>query len=296
MGLRANPSYRQRRFGSEVRKLRERAGLSVGDAARLMGMHGPHLSNVEAGRTSLAPERLERLLEAAECTNTPFADALASLGRDSGKGWWSVYRNVLGASHLDLAELESQAVVLRNYELLFIPGLLQTFDYATAVHGGGYDESMREVREQAVEFRLRRQQILTSARPPTFHAIIHEAALRVLYGGREVMRDQLLRLIELSRLPHVTIQVVPLEDEGRAAFIHAFMVIQPQVAELGTVLADQLGTAQLFDDPQVISDYEHSFARLSELALPPIDPGATPEGRTVKDSLGLIQHILYPLL
>jgi transcriptional regulator with XRE-family HTH domain len=296
MGLRANPTYRQRRFGAEVRKLREQAGLTVGDAARLMKMHSPHLSNVEAGRTSLSAERLGMLAQVLEGKTATLLDALRAMGQDSGRGWWSDYRVTLGADHLDLAELEAGAVALRNYELLFIPGLLQTFEYATAVHSSGFSPAVNEVRETAVEFRMRRQQVLIGDQPPRLHAIIHEAALRVLYGGRAVMRDQLLRLIEVSRLPNVTIQVISLEDEGRGAFSHPFMLIEPDVVELGTVLVDQVGKAQYLDDRQSVAEYGQSFTRLSELALPPLDADAMPETRTAKDSLGLIQHILYPLL
>ncbi|GAA2316275.1 helix-turn-helix domain-containing protein [Streptomyces violaceusniger] len=296
MGLRANPTYRQRRFGAEVRKLRERAGLAVGEAARLMEMHSPHLSNVEAGRTSLSAERLGMLAHAVAGTTATFLAALQAMGQESGRGWWSDYRKVLGASHVDLAEQESGAQALCNYELLFIPGLLQTREYATAVHGSGFSEAVREVQDRAIEFRLRRQLVLSGERPPRFHAIIHEAALRVLYGGRTVMRDQLLRLIQLSRLPNVTIQIVPIDNEGSAAFSHPFMVIEPSAVELSTVLVDQFGGSEFLDDLDVVTDYRQSFQRLSELALSPIDAEAAPEARTRKDSLGLLQHILYPLL
>ncbi|MBW8090380.1 helix-turn-helix domain-containing protein [Streptomyces hygroscopicus] len=296
MGLRADPTYRQRRFGVEVRRLREAAGLTVGEAARLVGMRQPHFSNVEAGRTNLSAERLQKLAQALGSTYTYPVDALLALGRASGRGWWSDYRTTLGATHLDLAELEAGAVALRNYELLFIPGLLQTFEYATAVHSGGFSPTVSEVRDSAVEFRMRRQKVLSGERPPQFHAIIHEAALRVLYGGRAVMRDQLLRLIELSRLPNVTIQIIPIDNEGSAAFSHPFMVIEPGVVELGAVLVDQVGKAQFLDERQALAEYGESFVRLSALALPPVDAEAVPEARTAKDSLGLIQHILYPLL
>ncbi|GAA1302775.1 helix-turn-helix domain-containing protein [Streptomyces javensis] len=296
MGLRGDPTYRQRRFGIEVRRLREAAGLTVGEAAQVVGMRQPHFSNVEAGRTGLSAERLQKLSQALSGTYTYPVDALLALGQESGKGWWSDYRTTLGATHLDLAELEAGAVALRNYELLFIPGLLQTSDYATAVHSGGFSPTVSEVRDSAVEFRMRRQKVLSGERPPRFHAIIHEAALRVLYGGRAVMRDQLLRLIEVSRLPNVTIQVVPIDNEGGAAFSHPFMVIDPGVVELGTVLVDQVGKAQFLDERQALAEYGESFGRLSELALPPVDAESVPEARTAKDSLGLIQHILYPLL
>ncbi|GAB2590110.1 helix-turn-helix transcriptional regulator [Streptomyces capparidis] len=297
MGLRSNPTYRQRRFGAEVRKLRERAGLSVAEAALRMGMKPPHLSNIEAGRTSLSPERLRTLAAAAGATPPAHVDALVELGQGSGKGWWTEYRQALNAPHLDLAELEAGAARLRSYELLLIPGLLQTLDYATAVYEAGYVEASPEVKANAVRFRMDRQKVLTGERPPRLHAIIHEAALRVRYGKRDVMRDQLLRLIEVSRLPNVTVQIFPLESEGRPALgSHAFMLVEPPVVELGTVIVDQLGRSDFLGEPRMVREYGESFDTLSRLALPPVDVGTASATGTGKDSLGLLQHILYLLL
>ncbi|WP_311765251.1 helix-turn-helix domain-containing protein [Streptomyces zingiberis] len=297
MALRLNPTYRQRRFGEEVRRLRERAGLSSTDAAGLLGIKQPHLSNIEAGKTGLTEERLHLLADRAGVKDSPLVEALIGMGRSTGKGWWTDYRKVLGASHLDLAELEAGASGLHNYELLLVPGLLQTEAYARAVHESGYVPSEPRGRAHAVEFRINRQSVLTGGRGPEYHAIIHEAALRVLYGGEAVMRDQLLRLIEMSRLPNVTIQVFPLEAEGRVALSsHAFLWARSAVPELDTVLTDQLGGSRFIDIQEMTAEYRDSFEQLRKLALPPIDADAVPEGRREKDSLGLVQHLLYPLL
>lgn len=143
---------------------------------------------------------------------------------------------------------------------------------------------------------MERQKVLTGEGAPQLHAIIHESALRVRYGGCDVMRGQLLRLIEVSRLPNVTIQIFPLDAAGRVAFNCSFLVIEPAVRRLSTVYVEQLNKSLKHDDLGSIDEYGDTFAKLSELALPPIDPHAAPETRMVKDSLGLIQHILYPLL
>lgn len=296
MGLRANPTYRQRRFGAEVRKLREKAALSVADAAALMGMKPPHLSNIEAGRTSLMPERLRTLVGVAGESRRTYIEALSDLGQDPGKGWWSEYRSELRPSYLDLAELEAGSVQLRGYEPLVIPGLLQTFDYATAIHRDSHAPSAPEHQLRMVEFRMARQTVLVGERPPQFHAIIHESALRARIGGRAVMRDQLLRLIEVSRLPNVTVQIFPLDIEGRVAFNHSFTLAEPEVPELGTVQAEQFGTSRYDGDAESIARYGKMFTQLSESALPAVDLKAVPEARKAKDSLGLIQHLLYPLL
>ncbi|MGY0058740.1 helix-turn-helix domain-containing protein [Streptomyces sp. LZ34] len=296
MGLRANPTYRQRRFGAELRKMREHAGMSVADGAALLGMRQPQLSKIEAGRTGMSPERVRALAQAVGDMSGAYVDALQDMAQDSGKGWWSRYRGVLSPSHLDLAELEAGAVDLWNYEPMYVPGLLQTSGYATAIHGGSYVESPQSVRDQAVEFRKERQKVLVGERAPRLHAIVHESALRVHWGGRTVMRDQLLHLIEMSRLPNVTIQVFPLDIERGVAFNHAFMVIEPNVTELSTVSVDQLGMSEYVGDQEVVGGYRETFGKLAELALPHVDAASAPEARRAKDSLGLIQYVLYPLL
>jgi transcriptional regulator with XRE-family HTH domain len=296
MGLRANPTYRQRRVGAEMRKLRERAGMSVAEAAALLSMKQPQLSNIEAGRTGVSPERIRALAQASGEIHEEYVEALIELSQDAGKGWWTEYRPHLRPSYLDLAELEAGAVQLWSYEPMYIPGLLQTREYVAAIHRESFIPSAPEVRERAVEFRMQRQRVLTGENAPQLHAIIHESALRVCFGGREVMRDQLLRLIEVSRLPNVTIQVFPFDVEGRVAYTGSFMRIDPVVAELGTVLVEQLGKSLMCDDEQSLSHYGDVFGILSSLALPSIDVEAAPEARRTKDSLGLVQHVLYPLL
>ncbi|MDJ0372615.1 helix-turn-helix transcriptional regulator [Streptomyces sp. H10-C2] len=294
MGLRVNPTYRQRRFGAEVRRLRERAGLSSTEAASLLGMKQPQLSNVEVGKTGLFAERVQRLAEASGVSASPFIEALIELGQDSGKGWWSEYRKLLGAPHLDLAELETSAVRLGNYEPMFIPGLLQTQEYAAVLHRDGYAKASEEEQSAAVEFRMRRQKLLTGERAPHLHAIIHEAALSLSLGDRAVMRGQLLRLIEMSRLPNVTIQILPFD--GRVGFGTGFVVIEPRVSELATAVVSHIEQSLYLEESDSIAKYNGWFAKLGEDALPPVDAAALPEARVTKDSIGLIERILYPLL
>ncbi|UNO40102.1 helix-turn-helix transcriptional regulator [Streptomyces sp. MST-110588] len=294
MGLRADPTYRQRRFGAEVRKLRERAGLSVGESAEVMGMHQSHISNVETGRTSLSPERLRRLARRVEGVPPAYVDALVALGRHHGKGWWSTYRSRLAPSRLDIAELESKAARLTTYEPTFIPVLLQTRAYTAANFRGGYSGATRAEREVDIEFRMRRQRLLEDGTIGHFHAIVHEAALHMTFGSRAIMREQLLRLIEASKLPNVTIQIVPFD--GPVPFGTSFVVIEPEVAELGTVVVPHLEKSLYLGDCGSLARYNGWFAGLSEVALAPVDVGQRPEGRPAKDSLGLVQRILYPML
>ncbi|MFI1730780.1 helix-turn-helix domain-containing protein [Streptomyces acidicola] len=294
MGLRANPTYRQRRFGAEVRAMRERVGFTAGRAADVMGMNASHISSVEAGRTSLSAERVRRLAAASGGEDSTYVDALVELGGVSGKGWWTEYRERVRPSLLDLAELEDGAAEIVCYEPFFVPGLLQSETYASVIHHQGYTAALESEHDLAVEFRLARQRILQGKQPPRLRAIVHEAALHPSYGDRHVMREQLVRLIELSRLPHVTIQVLPFD--GPVPFGTSFTMLLPPVRRLGTVIVAHVEKSLYLGEAEALARYTDLFARLRDAALPPVDVSVPPEGHLAKDSLGLIQRLLYPIL
>ncbi|MFE5583311.1 helix-turn-helix domain-containing protein, partial [Kitasatospora sp. NPDC056531] len=125
MALRTQISERQRRFGAELRRLRETAGLAVKDAGALIGIAGPQLSHIEAARTSLDPERLAALLEGYGCTDETYIRLLCDLGASNGKGWWSDFKGRVPTLSLDLAEAEDRAESFAAFDSLHIPGTLQ---------------------------------------------------------------------------------------------------------------------------------------------------------------------------
>ncbi|MER5223488.1 DUF5753 domain-containing protein [Streptomyces flaveus] len=294
MGLRANPTYRQRRFGAEVRAIRESGGLTAGEAAAAMGMYASHISSVESGRTSLSPERLRALAAASGCKDTTYLDGLVELGQASGKGWWSQYRDPLRPSLRDLAELEDGACDIVCYEPMFVPGLLQTEAYATAGYRGGYTGASRSEQDREVEFRMRRQAVLTGENAPRLHAVIHEAALHMSFGDPAIRRGQLIRLLEAAELPKVTIQVLPFE--GAVAFGTSFTVLRPPVRKLSTAIVAHIERSLYLGDGDSLARYDNWFARLCEVALPPANRDLRHDSYAVKDSRGLIQRLLYPLL
>ncbi|OKI10280.1 XRE family transcriptional regulator [Streptomyces sp. CB02923] len=261
--------------------------MSVGESAAVMGMHQSHISNVESGRTSLSAERLRRLADEAGDIDAAYVDALTDLGQQSGKGWWSLYRHSVRAPLLDFAELEAGAETISCYEPMFVPGLLQTRAYATAVHRGGYVEVPRSAETAAVEFRLERQRVLSAEGAPRLHVVVHEAALHVSLGGRQLMRDQLLRLVEACHLPNVTLQVLPFD--GPVPFGAPFTVMMPPVRELSTVVVPHVENSLYLGEVDAVHRYAQTFAKLAEAALPPA-------ARHAKDTVRLIERLLYPLL
>ncbi|MGH1551788.1 Scr1 family TA system antitoxin-like transcriptional regulator [Streptomyces sp. L7] len=134
MPPRNNPSERQRRLGLELRKLRNRAGLSGDRAGELLDADRTRISNIEAGRIDVSRNRLYKLLREYGCPPGPAVVRRDhGDGQESGKGWWDEFNDTIGPAARNLAELESRSTVLRTHNPLVIPGMLQTDEYARAV-------------------------------------------------------------------------------------------------------------------------------------------------------------------
>ncbi len=293
MPPRSQPSERQRRLGVELRKLRTGAGLSGDQVAAIIDADRQRVSNIEAGRVDVPRNGLHKLLRAYGCSEGPLFEGLMAMAQDRGKGWWDSYADVMGRPALDLAELESQSVSIRSHELLLIPGLFQTADYARAVceTADGRDEAV----DRYVEFRIARQQILHRGTPVACHAVIHEAALHTRAGDPRTMRQQLSRLIEIARLPNVTVQIFPFEAGAYSAISRAFAIFGRATPDLDTVRLERPVNSAILRDEDQADKYKRIFAKLTELALPPVDPDTRPESHEARDSLSLIQHVMYAL-
>ncbi|WP_225891475.1 DUF5753 domain-containing protein [Streptomyces dioscori] len=214
------------------------------------------------------------------------------MSESSGKGWWTAFQGRITQHALNLAELETSAAALRSYEPLVIPGLFQTEEYIRALFGDV--KPKHATTEDAIAFRLERQRILVSDDAPAVHAVIHEAALRMHYGGPSVMRGQLLHLVELSRLPNVTIQVFPFRAQTFLGISTPFLYARPPVVEeLATVVLEHPSEPIYRDTQEHLSQYRTLFDRLTKSALPPISLSHKAEAQAAPGSLLLIQHLLY---
>ncbi|MFI0982267.1 helix-turn-helix domain-containing protein [Streptomyces sp. NPDC021093] len=293
MALRTNITERQRRLGAELRKLREHAALTVNEASRSIGMGAAHLSHIEAARTAIPTDRLTALLRTYGVSSEPYIAALVGMAESNGRGWWSDYRKSMGKSALDLAELESRATRIRSHETLLVPGLLQTEAYMRALFRSARPGATPEEIEASVRFRLDRQRVLADSSETSFHAIVHEAALRIAVGGSHVMRGQLTRLIEAAERPGTTIQILPFEAGSRAWFGTPFLILRPGVEELETVILEHPAEPLRLGDNESIARYDSTFDGLAKSALPEVTPDRAPSRHEARDSWGLIQHVLY---
>ncbi|MEU1308965.1 helix-turn-helix transcriptional regulator [Streptomyces cinnamoneus] len=254
MASTAIPTLRQQRLGAELRKLRERAGLSTSAAAALLGVNQSRISNIEAGRYAVGADRVRAMACNYTCADRELVEALAGMTGGRTRGWWEEYRESLAAGLLDLAELEHHAGGMRVAGVMHIPGLLQTTDHARALFNATVPPLEQYEIEHRVSFRIKRQAVLHGDDAIPLTAVIHESALRMGYGGAPTARVQLKYLIDMGERDNITTLVVPF---GSGIFPGAG---QPIVYAFGPV--SQLDTVQLDSDHGcVFLDAEAQLAR-----------------------------------
>jgi transcriptional regulator with XRE-family HTH domain len=260
-------------LGSQLRRLREQRGVSRLDAGYVIRGSESKISRLELGRVSFKERDVADLLTLYGVADDAERESLLSLAREANApGWWHRYADVLPNWFQTYVGLEEAAGLIRTYELQFVPGLLQSEGYARAVIALGNGDATAEEIDQRVNLRLKRQQRLTEAAPPRVWAVLDEAALRRPIGGTEVMRDQLEHLINVSKLPNVTIQVMPFKFGGHAAEGGAFSILRFPEPDLPDVVYVETLTGALYlDKRDDIDVYLQAMERLS------VD-SATPEG------------------
>ncbi|MFJ2777385.1 helix-turn-helix domain-containing protein [Kitasatospora sp. NPDC087315] len=266
MPLRRNPTLRQRRLGAEMRKMREQAGLGGSQLARALGMDPAQVTQMETGRIGVSSDRLRTVAAACSCANQPLIDALADMIAERNKGWWEEYRGTLGTDFLEVAEMEGNARKLATCTSTYIPGLLQTRAYATAVFARIYPPLPAHDVEVRTTFRMRRQQVVRSGRVP-YRAFIHEAALRMQFGGPKVLAEQLDSLSEASEVPGISVRVVPFETETFPGSSENLTFAEGPAPELDTVQMDVPHGGQFFDSLAHLESYRVIFKRIDSTAL-----------------------------
>ncbi|CAL9439616.1 transcriptional regulator [Streptomyces sp. DH-12] len=270
MGTRREPTARQLRLALELRRLREAAGLSAREAAALLGVNSVQISQIEAGTTGVSEERLRRLAAYYACADSALVDALAAMVSDRVRGWWEEYRGRLPTAFLDLSELEHHATFRWDVDFLHVPGLLQAEDYARALFSRRVPELPEDELGLRVRHRMQRGVIIEGPRPTPYRAVVHEAALRIRVGGRQVMRGQLARILELSEAEHVTVRVIPFELEEFADVTAAMVYAGGAVPRLDTVVRDGPDGIVLVDSEARLAVFRMLFHRVEAVSLDPL--------------------------
>ncbi|MET7608886.1 helix-turn-helix domain-containing protein [Streptomyces avermitilis] len=267
--MRSNPTGRQLRLGTELRKLRERAGLTSTQASRLLGVQQNQISNVEAGRAGVSPDRVRTLACHYDCGDKPLVEALSDMATERTRGWWEEYREILPAVLLDLAEVEHHATALRTAVTVHIPGLFQTTDYAREIFRQDVPEMSPPDIEHRVSFRVKRQAVLYRDTPTPHQAIIHEAALRMKFGGPSVTRTQLKHLLAMSEREHMTLHVIPFDAGTFPGSGQSIYYSRGPVPQLDTVNLDQSHGPVFLDSEAQLDKYRVLLDRMEATALSP---------------------------
>ncbi|WBO65670.1 helix-turn-helix domain-containing protein [Streptomyces camelliae] len=210
MASNVNPTVRRRRLGQELRRLRELKGMTAEEVAERLLVSQSKISRLENGRRSISQRDVRDLCGVYEVEDQRIVDSLMEMARDSRQqGWWHTFGDIPYSVYIGL---ETDAESLRVYEPQLVTGLLQTRAYAEALVQGALPETSPADIEKRVQVRMRRQERITAENNPLrLWVVLDEAALKRVVGGKLVMREQLEHLIEMSQLPHVTVQVLPFE-------------------------------------------------------------------------------------
>jgi transcriptional regulator with XRE-family HTH domain len=251
-------------LGSQLRMLREARGITREEAGYAIRASGSKISRMELGRVSFKERDVTDLLNLYGVDEDEAATLVELAIQANSPGWWHKYGDVLPDWFQVYVGLEEAASLIRLYEVQFVPGLLQTADYARAVVRLGQPGAAPEEIERRVSLRLGRQELLTKPGGPRLWAIVDEAALRRPIGGKEVMRSQLVQLIEATEEPQVTLQVMPFRTGGHAAEAGAFTIMRfPEPDLPDVVYLEQLTSALYLDKRDDVEKYTEVMERLS---------------------------------
>jgi transcriptional regulator with XRE-family HTH domain len=250
----AGPTVQRLVLGGHLRRLREEAGMTTERAA--LSIRGSHskISRMEHGRVGFKERDIADLLTLYGVGPGDEREALLGLAREaSTPGWWQGYADILPHWVEPYFGLEAAAAYIREYELQFVPGLLQIEEYARAVIRLGNLPSEDEVLRRA-EARISRQEILDRENPPKLWAVLDEGALRRVIGGRDIMKAQLRHLIEVCDHPAVTLQILPFSAGAHRAMGGPFTILRYTEPDLRDVVFIEQLTSALYLDKQTEVD------------------------------------------
>jgi len=271
MPAHSSPTVKRRRLAAELRSYRDRAGLTIEEVAQRLEWSTAKISRIENARVSVLPRDVKFLLGVYGVDeNGEDWETLLALARESRqKGWWYAYGDAIPEGFETYVGLEADATTLRTYESEYVPGLLQTEDYARAVMRATMLTASDEEIERHVAVRMVRQERLTGSGAPEIWAVVSEAVIRRVVSGEPVMRAQLSRLVEASKQPNITLQVLPFSVGAHAGMDGAFMILgfpaptDPDV----TYVHYYTGTLYL-EKSEDLARYTLMFDHLRAAALP----------------------------
>ena len=265
------PTVRRRRLGVELRHLREAHSLKLEEVAERLGLAPSTLSRIETGKAPTKSAYLTAMLAMYEVEDPGARKVLVDMAREGHrKGWWSIYDDGLPSGFDIYVGLEAEASGLRVYESDVVHGLLQTTDYALTVLRELRPRDSAEQIERVVDLRMQRQRLLDTDPPLDVWIILDESAIRRNIGGSAIMRRQLEHLVQASRWPNVTSQVLSFESGAHAGLIGQFAILEfPERTDSDVAYTESLGNMIYMEKDREVRACAEAFDRMRAAALSP---------------------------
>lgn len=241
--------------------------MSAPRAAELLGTDRTTISNIESGRFGISEERLRRLASIYECADTALINELVTMTGGRKAGWWEEYRGKIPPDFLDVSEVEHYATRLRTVQTSLLPGLFQTEEYARALFDNVVPQLPRLEVELRVAHRLGRQRVLTGDDCTPYVGVVHEAALRMRFGGPDVARKQLRHLLEVSEQDNVTLLAIPFAVGGFPLPGDSVLYAEARNRHLDTVEMDAPTGAVFIDSPTQLVNFRRRLDLVEQVAL-----------------------------
>lgn len=273
MTTRLSPTVKRRRVAATLRDLRKRSGLSLTDAARQVEHDGTWLSRIENNDNGIHTNDLRPLLGVYGIEGEE-AEAVVSINRGAKtRGWWQPYKKSIPDWFSDYVGMESEAALIRTYEVQTVPGILQTERYARAVLEAAPIPMPAAEMDRQLRLRMERQVVL-DADGPILRAILDEGVVRRTVGGADVMREQIEHLLKISELTNVDVHLLSFEAGAHAGLDGPFVLLEfpptpqpyPNTAEPRVVYVDYLAGAHYMEEPPELTAYNAAWDRLAGLA------------------------------
>ncbi|GAA3371896.1 helix-turn-helix transcriptional regulator [Streptomyces sannanensis] len=263
----ARTTTRRRQLGAMMRKLRARKGMTLEEAGQLVGVSKATVSRYETQTGPVKWLVIDALCREYEATEAE-REAVVGLAKDAKQqGWWSSFADRIPESMNLLLTLEDEAVREDHFSCLYVPGLLQTRDYTTAVQQANELRRAPEDIERLVDIRMKRQEILARPEPPHLWAILDESVIRRVVGSREIMREQLSHLLRANESHHITLQVLPFAKGAHAAALGSFVMIGGKEPSLDVVYVDLHVGSLFMEKDEELERYRLAFDYLRAQAL-----------------------------
>jgi transcriptional regulator with XRE-family HTH domain len=274
MGDSASPLMLRRRLRTELRTARLNKELTQEQVATAMDWSLSKMNRIEKAKTGISTNDLKVLLPLYGITDEERIEELLALARAARQSpWWSRYSDVAPTTLLELIEYEYAASAVSQFETIFVPGILQTEEYASAVLQGFYGEKFPAARVAAlVELRTRRRDLLTSENAPKFSFVLDESVIHRLVGSPTIMSRQFMHLISVAELSNVTIQIVPFTAGLHPGMKGPFEVVQfADAPDENIVFLEGPRGDLISDDPEETDSYLKDFRRITEKSIEPSD-------------------------